>query len=200
MPGRRRYRDRHDPARDSGRAHRAARRGADGRDQPVLEDGAIRSRRRCSSSSTAIARSRHAAGRDGARHRRRARRPPLRMGDATRGSRAALAGAAQRALCGAGAAAWLPLVDDRRLRADFPRSPTALSRPSATTRSASFPVCLVGHAGDGNFHLMYLAGSRRSQGSGRGATAQRTARRARAGVRWHVHRRARRRDSARSNT
>ena len=24
------------------------------------------------------------------------------------------------------------------------------------TRNASFPVCLVGHAGDGNFHLMYL--------------------------------------------
>jgi D-lactate dehydrogenase (cytochrome) len=24
------------------------------------------------------------------------------------------------------------------------------------SRSASFPVCLVGHAGDGNFHLMYL--------------------------------------------
>ena len=24
------------------------------------------------------------------------------------------------------------------------------------TRDASFPVCLVGHAGDGNFHLMYL--------------------------------------------
>ena len=80
----------------------------------------------------------------------------VRVGDAARGSRAAVAGAARRALRGAGAPARLPVVGDRRLRARSRGSPTASSRRSRTTRDASFPVCLVGHAGDGNFHLIYL--------------------------------------------
>ena len=49
----RQRRDHDDPARDSGRADRAARRSADGRGQPLLAADAIRWRRRCSSSSTA---------------------------------------------------------------------------------------------------------------------------------------------------
>ena len=53
--GRRRDRDRDDSARRPGRAHRAARRSADRRRQPLLEDDHIRWRRRCSSSSTATA-------------------------------------------------------------------------------------------------------------------------------------------------
>ena len=53
--GRGRHGDRDDSARRPGRAHRAARRRADGCDQPLLEDRATRSRRRCSSSSTATA-------------------------------------------------------------------------------------------------------------------------------------------------
>ena len=54
--GRRRHGDRHHPARRAGRAHRAARRNPDGRDQPLLEDWNTRSRQRCCSSSTATAR------------------------------------------------------------------------------------------------------------------------------------------------
>ena len=42
--GRRRHGDRHHPTRHAGRAHRAARRGADGRDQPLLEDWSYRGR------------------------------------------------------------------------------------------------------------------------------------------------------------
>ena len=56
MRGRGRHGDRDDSARHSGRAHRAARRSADGRGQPLFEDRATRWRRRCSSSSTATAR------------------------------------------------------------------------------------------------------------------------------------------------
>ena len=139
--GRGRYRDRHDPARRPGRADRAARRRADGRGQPLLEDRATRWRRRCSSSSTATASATSpsqaetvqalAAERGG---------HAFRVGDAARGSRAALAGAAQRALRGAGAAARLPLVDDRRLRADLPARRLRrrdASRTTAARRSRS---------------------------------------------------------------
>ena len=71
-----------------------------------------------------VPRRRRGARRAAGRNRRGAgdgtRRPPVRMGDATRGSRAAVAGAAQRALRRPGAASRLPLMGHRCLRAHLP--------------------------------------------------------------------------------
>ena len=58
---------------------------------------------------------------------------------------------------------------------------------------APFPICLVGHAGDGNFHLHLRARSREPGRARRGAPAERTDGPARAGDGRHVQRRARRR-------
>ena len=83
---------------------------------------------------------RRAAGRDRRGAGDGTRRPPLRMGDATRGSRAALAGAAQRALRRPGAASRLPLMGRPTSACRSPDSPTVSSRPSAkrgTRRSRS---------------------------------------------------------------
>ena len=110
-------------------------------------------------------RARRGSGGDRAGDRRRARRPRIRVGDAARGSRAAVAGAAQRALrrrwrCDPAAVRGRPTSACRSHG-----SPSASSRRQSDDRGASFPICLVGHAGDGNFHLMYLLESRRPGGS-----------------------------------
>ena len=157
IAGRGRHRHRHDSARRPGRAHRAARRGADGRGEPLLEDAAIPSRRRCSSSSTATAIA-HVADQAEAVQALAAERGGrgFAVGDAPGGSRAALAGAARRALRGAGAAPGLRARGRPTSACRSRGSPIASSRPRRINAGAPFPICLVGHAGDGNFHVIYL--------------------------------------------
>ena len=164
--GRRRHGDRHDPARRAGRAHRAARRRADGRDQPLLEDWRTRSRRRCSSSSMATARA-TSRGRPRPSRRSPTERGGRRFEWATRlEDRERLWQARHNAHYAAlalrpGCRSWA----DRCLRADLPARRLRRRDRRTNTRHASFPVCLVGHAGDGNFHLMYLLEPGRPGGS-----------------------------------
>ena len=115
-PGRRGDRDRDDSTRRPGRAHRAARRSAARCRQPVLEDvisgGAdvvlrVPQRQR-------TPRRRSGGSRAGAR--RRARRARIPVGDAPRRSRAAVAGAARRAVRGACSSAGIARMDDGRVR------------------------------------------------------------------------------------
>ena len=141
-PGRGRNGHRHDSARRAGRAHRAARRDADRRRQPLLED-------QLSGRADAVLRiprrqraPRRRAGGGGAGDRRRTRRPRLRVGDAPRGSRAAVAGAARRDVRGARAAPGRARAGRPTSACRSRASPSASSRRSRTTsarrsRSAS---------------------------------------------------------------
>ncbi len=146
--------------RRAGRADGAAGRGGDGRRQLLLEDELCRSRRRCCSSFTAT-QPRHTSRirrRRSRRWPRRARRPRFsKWATRLRRSREAVAGAARYPLRIAGASA-----PDRARR-----SPTSAYRsrswptasagnPQQDNLAAPFPIALVGHAGDGNFHLLYL--------------------------------------------
>ena len=102
---------------------------------------------------------------DGARRRpgenrpgagRRARRPRFPVGDAARGSREAVARASRhactpRSRCVRARARRFPTSACR-----FRAWPSAFSKPSRTTAGAPFPIALVGHAGDGNFHLLFI--------------------------------------------
>ena len=121
------------------------------------------------------------------------RRHALPVGDAAGGSRAALAGAARRVLRGAGARpgarAGRPTSACRS-----PGSPTASSRRSGT-RAHVVPrlAPLVGHAGDGNFHLIYLIDPGQPGGTRRSAPPERPDGGARPGDGRDLHRRARRR-------
>ena len=193
MAGRRRHRDPDDPARHSGRAHRDHRRAAARRRQPLLEDRTIRSRRRCSSSSTASARRRWTIRFAAVAGDRRAstaprdssgrRRPRI----ATRCGRRATTRLRRR-----GVAAGRAGVDDGCLCADLapggmhPRDASRIWPPHVVAP-------LVGHAGDGNFHLIFMVDPDDPTEFAAVQAAQRAAGRARAEVRRHLHRRARRR-------
>ena len=52
-----------------------------------------------------------------------------------------------------GGKAWV----DRCLRADLDGSPSASSRPSRDLQASTLVAPLVGHAGDGNFHLNIIS-------------------------------------------
>ena len=112
---------------------------ADGRGEPLLEDrlsgradAVLRVPRRQRSR-----RLRAGGGRAGARGG--ARRPRLRVGEALRGSRAALAGASQRALRVAGAATRLPWRGRRTSACRSRAWPTASSRRRPITPTRRFP-------------------------------------------------------------
>ena len=155
-PGRGRNGDRDDSARRAGRAHRAARRGADRRGQPLLEDAAIRSRRRCSSSSTATAR-----GTSPIRRKRCRRSPPSAAAAASSGRRGsriasgcgrrATTRSTRRSRCGPASRAWTTDVC-----VPISRLADCVVETKQDNAGAPFPICLVGHAGDGNFHLIYV--------------------------------------------
>ena len=155
---RRRHRDRDDPARHPGRPHRAARRSRRWTRSTATRRPAIRSRRRCSSSSTATA-TRHVSP---SRRRRCRSSPPSAAATASSGrqrpeERERLWQA--RHDVHYAALALRPGSPRRGRPTSACRSrgwPTASSRRKQDHADAPFPVCLVGHAGDGNFHLIYL--------------------------------------------
>ena len=195
--GRRRDRHRHDSARRAGRAHRAARRGVRWTRSTATRRRAIRSRRRCSSNFTATA-----SGTSPSRPRPRRRWPPERGGRgfkwATRlEDRERLWQARHDALYAAlalrpGSRAWTTDVC-----VPISRLAECIVETEADHADASFPVCLVGHAGDGNFHLIYVLDPASAPELDGGKAPQRAAGHARARDGRHVHRRARRRATAR---
>ena len=101
--------------------------------------------------------------------RRRARRPRLSVGDAARGSRAAVAGAPRRATTrrsrsGRAARSWTTDVC-----VPISRLADCVVETKQDHAHAPFPICLVGHAGDGNFHLIYSSIPRARRSSTRRA-------------------------------
>ena len=154
--GRGRYGDRDDSARRAGGAHRAARRGADGRDQPVLEDDVsgradavlrVPRRQRASTSPSRRRRCRRlrrntagtaSSGRRGSR---------IASGCGRRGTTRYYAALALRPGC----RSWATDVC-----VPISRLAECVVETKRDHDGAPFPICLVGHAGDGNFHLMYL--------------------------------------------
>ena len=180
--GRGRYRDRHHPAGRAGRAHRAARRNADGRDQPLLEDW-----------NTPIAPTLlfefhgdsedHVARQAETVEALATERGGHRFEWATRledrerlwqaRHNAHYAGLALRPGC----RSWATDVC-----VPISRLADCVVETEKETRHASFPVCLVGHAGDGNFHLMYLLNPDDPAEVAEAQTPERTAR---APAPWH---------------
>ena len=73
-----------------------------------------------------------------------------------RGAHAAVDGAAPRLLRRPADAARLPHRDHRHLRADLAPGRVRASRSVAEAEAAGMPYYIVGHVGDGNFHLAYL--------------------------------------------
>ena len=151
-----RHGDLDDSAGDSGRAHRAARRGPDGGDQSLRRHAVSRSRRRCCSSSTATApitspqwraRSKSLAAEHGGRGFQWA----TRLEDRER-----LWKARHDALYAAlalrpGSRAWTTDVC-----VPISRLADCILETKRDNIDAPFPIPLVGHAGDGNFHLLYI--------------------------------------------
>ena len=142
IAGRRRHRHRDDSARRAGRAHRAPRRRADGRDQPLLEDQLparadavlrVPRRQRARTSPSRPRPSQALAAERGGRGFAWATRA---RGSASGSGRRATTRSTRRWRCGPAAR----VVDDRRLRARSRASPSASSRRRRTTRNAPFPV------------------------------------------------------------
>ena len=85
-------------------------------------------------------------------------------------------------------------LGDRRLRADLAPGRVHRTRPRRTWTTSILPVRIVGHVGDGNFHLTASCSIRTSRkNSRRPSEINERMVQAGAGARRHLHRRARRR-------
>ena len=162
--------------------------------QPLLEDAAIRWRRRCSSSSTAPARRRWPS------RRARSRRSPrengalgVPLGVDARRTRHALAGAPQRRCTPRWRRGPAPGRGPRMSACRSRALAECILETQDDLRRANIVAPLVGHAGDGNFHLIFMVNADDAAEMARGEGGQRAAGRARAAPRRHLHRRARRR-------
>ena len=150
------HRDPDDPAWHPGRAHRNHRRSAAARRQRLFED-------QLSAGADVVLRvPRHQRGvgrgsdSRGRRDRARARRQGLQVGGVARRSQHPLAGAPQRVLRDGGVAARRAGVDHGHLRADLAPGRMHPRDAGRICGEANVVAPLVGHAGDGNFHLIIM--------------------------------------------
>ena len=153
----------------------------------------IRWRRRCSSSFTASARPRWTSRRERSRRSRASNGALGFRWASTPEERATLWQARHNVLYATiasrpGAKPWTTDVC-----VPISRLAECILETQDDLRRSNIVAPLVGHAGDGNFHLIFMVDPDDADGDGRGQGRQRAAGRARAAAGRHLHRRARRR-------
>ena len=110
-----------------------------------------------------------------------------------RGAHAAVDGAPPRVPVRPADAPGLPRGHDRLLRADLRAWPSAVTQALAEAEAAGMPHFIVGHVGDGNFHVAYLIDPALPEERETAERLNRAAGAARDRGRRHLHRRARHR-------
>ena len=161
------YGDHDNSAGDPGGPHRAAGRSADGCDQPFSRSsvpGCADAHLRISWRQRAA---RRASGPERCRRRDQRMGARLRVGETARGPGERLWQARHNAHSRASRCAPAARSGRRTSACRFRALPNASSKPKRDHEGAPFPICLVGHAGDGNFHVM-PRGRRSRPGCGRG--------------------------------